>query len=203
MVPMRRVAALAVLGLSTLVTSGCLPIAATGVAVGALAVTDRRSVGAQTEDTEIEVKASNRLSEVFKNANSVSVTSYNRRVLITGQLPNAAARAEAERAVRRAPGIRDVYNEIEVGNVVSSSTSASDTSITAKVKTAFLEQKALSTTAVKVVTENSVVYLMGLVTQAEGSAYAGVASRVNGVKRVVTLFEYVTQEELAKRTGQK
>lgn len=195
---MRRLAVVGALIGSTLAASGCVPLAATGMAVSAMAALDRRTVGAQTEDTEIELRASSRMSDAIKGSKGVAVTSYNRRVLLTGQVPDEAAKADAERTVRQIPGVREVHNELETANRVSFSTTANDTAITARVKAGFLEQKALNTNAVKVVTENGVVYLMGLVTEREGPAYATVASRVSGVRRVVTLYEYVSEEELAR-----
>jgi osmotically-inducible protein OsmY len=198
MQPLRRLAAGAVLIGAAFAAGGCVPLAATGIAVGTLAVLDRRTVGAQTEDTEIEIRAAGRMPDAIKGASGVSVTSFNRRVLLTGQVPDAESKAAAERAVRDVPGVREVFNELEVTGRVDFSRVASDTAITARVKTGFVEQKALTSTAVKVVTENGVVFLMGLVTQREGPAYSGVASRVSGVRRVVTLFEYITEEELAR-----
>ena len=195
---MRRLAVVGALIGSTLGASGCLPLAATGMAVGAMAALDRRTVGAQTEDTEIELRGSSRMSDAIKGSKGVAITSYNRRVLLTGQVPDATAKADAERAVRQIPGVREVHNELETADRVAFSTTANDTAITARVKAGFLEQKALNTNAVKVVTENGVVYLMGLVTEREGPAYATVASRVSGVRRVVTLYEYVSDEELAR-----
>jgi osmotically-inducible protein OsmY len=198
MPPMRRLAVVAALLASTIAASGCLPVAATGMAVGTMAAIDRRTIGAQTEDTELEIRGANRMPDAIRGSGGVSVTSYNRRVLLTGQVPDATAKADAERAMREVPGVREVFNELETADRVSFSTSASDSSVTALVKARFLEQKVLSTNAVKVVTENGVVYLMGLVTQREGPAYADVASRVGGVRRVVTLFEYITDEELKR-----
>jgi osmotically-inducible protein OsmY len=100
--------------------------------------------------------------------------------------------------VRQVNGVKNVFNELEVGPRVSFTTIANDTQLTARVKGAFLEQKVLDSTAVKVVTENGVAYLMGLVTQREGPAYATAASRVSGVRRVVTLFDYISDEDLAR-----
>lgn len=195
---MRRLAVVAALIGSTLGASGCLPLAATGMAVGTMAALDRRTVGAQTEDTEIELRGATRMSDAIKGSKGVGVTSYNRRVLLTGQVPDDAAKADAERTMRQVRGVREVHNELEIAERVSLSTTASDTTITARVKAGFVEQKALSANAVKVVTENGVVYLMGLVTEREGPAYATVASRVPGVRRVVTLYEYITEAELAR-----
>lgn len=187
------------MALAALSLTACAPIVATGVAVGsATTVSDRRTLGGQTDDTEIELRASGRLSDAMRGSRGVSVTSYNRNVLLTGQVPDATAKADAERAVAQVRGVRKVFNELEIGPRVSVTTIANDTQLTARVKAAFLEQKVLSTNAVKVVTENGVTYLMGMVTQREGPAYATAASRVSGVRRVVTLFDYISEEELER-----
>ena len=198
MQPIRRLVVGAALIAATLGASGCLPLIATGAAVGTLAALDRRTVGAQTEDQEIELRGYNRLPDAIRAAKGVAITSYNRRVLLTGQVPDDTAKADAERTLRAVPGVREVHNELETAHRVTFSTTANDTAITARVKAGFVEQKALDSNAVKVVTENGVVYLMGLVTQREGPGYATVASRVPGVRRVVTLYEYISDEELAR-----
>lgn len=195
--PHRRLFASA-LALAPIALSGCAPVVATSMAVGSVAAIDRRSLGTQTDDTEIELRAAGRLPDAIRGARGVSVISFNRSVLLTGQVPDPAAKADAERAVRQVNGVKNVFNELEVGPRVSFATIANDTQLTARVKGAFLEQKALDTNAVKVVTENGVAYLMGLVTQREGPAYATAASRVSGVRRVVTLFDYISDEELAR-----
>lgn len=200
MYPIRRILVAATLLASTFVASGCLPVVATGAAVGTLAALDRRTIGAQTEDTEIELRGYNRLVEGVKGGKGVSLTSFNRRVLMTGQVPDEATKAEAERVVRNLPAVREVYNELELAERATLSSATSDATITARVKAGFIEQKALNSNAVKVVTEGGVVYLMGLITQREGPAYATVASRVPGARRVVTLYEYITDEELARIT---
>lgn len=194
----RRLALGLALGAASIGGSGCLPLAATGMAVGTLAALDRRTVGVQASDTEIELRGSSRMSDAIRGSRGVSITSYNGRVLMSGQVPDEKARTDAERAMKQVPNVREVHNELETADRVTFSTTATDSAITARVKAGFVEQKVLSTNAVKVVTENGVVYLMGLVTQREGPAYAMVASRATGVRRVVTLFEYVTDEELAQ-----
>jgi len=196
--PKRRLAVVAALVSSAVAAGGCVPLAATGIAVGTLALLDRRTIGAQTEDTEIELRGRARLSETTPSSGRVGVTSYNRWVLLTGQVPDETAKADAERLIRLLPGVRQVFNELETANRVGLSTTANDAAITTRVKAAFLEQKALNVNTVKVVTENATVYLLGLVTQREGPGYATAASRVGGVRRVVTLFEYLSEEELAR-----
>jgi osmotically-inducible protein OsmY len=197
----RRIASFALLVsaslASVIVTTGCLPIFAAGVGVAAMAALDRRSVKTQAEDTEIELRGANRLPMAIKGAPGVSVTSFNRRVLLTGQVPSETDKADAERVVRQVAGVTTVYNELQVAPRVDASTTANDAVLTARVKAAFIEQKVLESSAVKVTTSNGVVYLMGLVTAREAPAYATAASRVSGVRRVVTLFEFITDEQLA------
>jgi osmotically-inducible protein OsmY len=198
---MPRIAVVTMLLASTIALNGCLPLAATGLAVTTKAALDRRTVGAQAEDTEIELRARNRIAAAVKDWGGVSVTSYNRRVLLTGQVPDEETKRTVEAAVAPTVGLRAVFNELEVAPRASFAAETRDAARTARVKSSFLEQKVLSVNAVKVVTESEVVYLMGLVTQREAPAYAQVTSRVSGVRRVVTLFEFVSDEELQRITG--
>ncbi len=193
----RRAVAFALLA-STLLATGCAPLVVGGIGLGAIAALDRRTVGAQTEDTEIELRGASRMGDAIKGAKGVAVTSYNRRVLLTGQVPDETAKADAERAMRQMSSVREVHNELELANRVTFSTTANDTGITARVRAGILNEQALNSNAVKVVTENGIVYLMGLVTEREGPGYSSVASRVPGVRRVVTLFEYISDAELAR-----
>ncbi len=197
----RRLASAAVasaLVAATLSLSGCFPLAATWVAVGVLAATDRRTIGTQTEDTGIEVKAASRLREELKNAGGISVTSFNRKVLITGQVIDDTTRQAAERIVAGVENVRSVHNELQVSGRVSLGTTASDATISTRVKAAFVDAKDLQANTVKVVTEAGVVYLMGIVSRAEGDRAAQVASRVSGVTRVVMVFEYASANQIAR-----
>jgi osmotically-inducible protein OsmY len=185
-----------VLGAS-LAASGCVPVVATGAAVGTLAALDRRTVGAQTEDQGIELKAALQIRE--RIGSGVSVTSYNRKVLLTGQVANERDKQTAEAIVAALPNVRSIHNELQVAGVPSLSTSAADAAITARVKAAFVDAQDLQANTIKVVTEAGTVYLMGLVSRREAERAAQVAARVAGVQRVVTVFEYITEEE-AQRT---
>ena len=202
MKPNRRLAIAGTVLAGALGATGCLPLAATGVGVAAMAALDRRTIGAQTEDTEIELRAGGRLRDV-KGAEGVTVTSYNRRVLLTGQVSDDRAKAEAVRVVRLVQGVREVHDETEVGMRPALSTTAIDTGITTRVMANYVNERALSVNAVKAVTDGGVVYLMGLVTRREGPAYARVASQVSGVRRVVTLFEYISDEELERLNSRR
>jgi osmotically-inducible protein OsmY len=195
---------LSALVVSTLGLSGCFGLAVTGAAVGTMAVLDRRSLGAQTEDQAIELRGLRELNQEVNNsgAGSISLTAFNRRVLLSGQADTAQTRQRAEEIVRaRVPNIKDMYNEVEVVGAADFVTRTKDTSLTARVKANLVRERNLSSNAIKVVTERSTVYLLGLVTHNEGERAAIISSQVSGVTRVVTLFEYITEEELAKILG--
>ncbi|MEZ5661530.1 MAG: BON domain-containing protein [Burkholderiaceae bacterium] len=183
---------------SSLGVAACFPLAATGIAIGALAVIDRRTIGAQTEDQAIELKSRDALSGAVSDASGISVTSYNRRVLLTGQVLSGADRQGAGAAIAGMPNVRGVYNELEIAGKASFQVSAADTTITTKVKTALLRDELVPGNSVKVKTERSVVYLMGLVTNREAQRAAEVASLVPGVARVVTVFELVSDDEASR-----
>ena len=196
-----RMTLIAALLASALATSGCIPLVATGAAVGTLAVLDRRSIGAQTEDQEIELRASARMRDALKQPGGVSVTSFNRKVLLTGQVASDDDKRAAEAAVAALPNVRSIHNELQVLGRPSLSATAADASITARVKAALVEAQDLHANVIKVVTESGTVFLMGLVSRREADRAAQVASRVAGVQRVVTVFEFITEEEV-KRTSQ-
>ena len=197
----RRIVSSAVLA-ATLGLSGCFGLAVTGAAIGTVAVLDRRSIGAQTE--AIELRGARVLNESVNKdpMASVSITSFNRRALLTGQVPTEEMRTQAEEIVRtRVPNIKDIYNEIEIKPVEDFAASARDSSLTARVKAGLVRERNVTASAIKVVTERNVVYLMGVVTHEEGQRAAIVASQVSGVSKVVTLFEYVTDAELSRILG--
>lgn len=194
-----RLTFVAALLASVLAAPGCVPLVATGAAVGTLAALDRRTLGAQTEDQEIEIKAMNRMREALKQPGGVSVTSFNRKVLLTGQVASEDDKRSAEAVVAALPNVRSVHNELQVLGRPSLATSAADTAITARVKKAMLDAQDLHANVIKVVTESGTVYLMGLVSRREADRAAQVTSRVAGVQRVVTVFEYITEEQ-ARRT---
>lgn len=192
---LRRSLLVAAVIAGSLGASGCIPVVATGAAVGTLAALDRRTVGAQTEDQAIELKAAMQIRD--RIGSGVSVTSYNRKVLLTGQVANERDKRTAEAIVAELQNVRSIHNELQIAGVPSLSTSAADAAITARVKTAFLDTTDLQANTIKVVTEAGTVYLMGLVSRREADRAAQVASRVAGVQRVVTVFEYITEEEAA------
>ena len=169
--------------------SACVPLMVTGVVGGLLLATDRRSSGAQLDDEAIEMRGSSRISTALQNRGSVSVTSYNRVVLLTGQVFTQADRDLVENTARTLPNARYIVNEVSVGNLAAST--PNDALTSARVKTALVGSRNVRSNAVKVTTENGVVYLMGIVTQQESDRAAAVASGVSGVQKVVKVFEIV------------
>ncbi len=178
--------------------SGCAPLLVGGAAMGgALVFSDRRTSGTQVEDQSIEVKAANRAREVLGEQGHVNFTSYNRTLLVTGEVPSEADRTNVERAVAGIENLRAVVNELGVlGNSALTSRS-SDAIITSKVKATFVDAKDLHSNAFKVVTERGTVYLMGRVTEREAARATELARSVGGVEKVVRVFEILTESELA------
>ncbi len=188
-----------VLGITAIGLAGCFPVVATGVVTGALSVSDRRTTGAQAEDQAIEIKAFNRFRERFKSSQiSLSVVSFNRIALVTGYVPDEATKAEAARLVSSIENVRNSLNEIVVGLPPSIRTYGSDTVLTTRVKASMLEAKDLQAQVIKVYTESSTVFLMGIVTEREANRAADIASRVSGVRRVVRAFETISEADLSR-----
>lgn len=193
----RWISALVVAAL-TVFTQGCAPpLLVAGAAAGAAVATDKRAPGTVLEDQTIELKAAGTINDnekLSRNAH-VSVTSYNHVVLLTGQAPTEALRRLASQEIRSIDKVRDVHNHIELAQPTSLKQRSRDTLTTAKVKSKLLGDEGLPGVHTKVVTENDVVYLMGLVTREAGDQIARAAQRVSGVKRVVKVFEYIKRPE--------
>ncbi|BBH15085.1 BON domain-containing protein [Chromobacterium haemolyticum] len=170
--------------------SGCFGVVAAGAAGGALVATDRRTSGAYVDDQGIELKAADQIGKLLPSAH-VNTTSFNRAVLLTGEVPSEQARQQAELTARGIPNVRRVFNYTVVAPSSGFSERSSDTWVTSKARTRLLDGKGYNPNNVKVVTERGVVYMLGMVTQAEGAAAAKVVSETSGVQKVVTLFEYI------------
>jgi len=160
-------------------------------------LSDRRSSGAQIEDESIELKSGNKIKAAIGERGHVNVTSYNRVVLVTGEVPTDADKTAVIEALRTIENVANVDDELIVGPSSTMSTRSSDTYITSKVKGAFVDAKDLQSNAIKVVTERGNVYLMGRVTEREADRAAYIARGVSGVLKVVKVFEVVTEAELA------
>ena len=175
----------------------CAPILVGGAVMGGTMMVDRRSSGTQVDDQGIELKSVTQIDNAIGDRGHINVTSYNRQVLITGEVPTEADKVKVEQAVAHIPNVRSVVNELTVGPSSSIGTRSNDTLLTSKVKASIVDAKDLQTSAYKVVTENGVVYLMGRVTQREATRASDVARGVSGVRKVVLVFEIVTEAELA------
>jgi osmotically-inducible protein OsmY len=176
--------------LPALLLQGCVGMAVVGAGSAAMSAMDRRTTGVQIEDERIELVASNRSGEKFKDGAHINITSYNRNVLLTGEVADAAARDEVEKIIRGVPNVRGITNDLQVGPLASMSSRASDAGTTGKVKARFVDAGKFNAVHVKVVTEASVVYLLGIVTEAEANDAVEVARTTGGVRKVVKLFEY-------------
>jgi osmotically-inducible protein OsmY len=176
--------------------SGCIEMMVGSAVVGAVATADRRTLGAQTEDKAIAVKGEVKVAKIVGDAGHVNVTSYNRKVLVTGEVRDEAMKQAVERELRGIDNVVSVTNELEIAGPSSYTSRSSDALITTKVKASLVDKKTVSAVSFKVVTERGNVYLMGIVTQREGNIAAEVAQGVSGVQRVVKIFEYISEEDL-------
>jgi len=198
----RVVATAAAVGVAAAGLGGCAPLVLGGAVVGTtLVAVDRRTTGIQIEDQNIELKAAARArAAAGGEAAHINVTSYNRLVLLTGEVPTEAARRAAEQAAAQVENVRSIVNELAVAGVSSLTARSNDTILTGRVKAAFVDG-GLSAAVVKVVTERGVVHLMGRLTEGEAERATQAARRVPGVQKVVRVFETITEQELAVLQG--
>ena len=195
--PLRLAAATLAAAAALTALPGCAPLLIGGAMVGGtMMVLDRRSTGAQVDDQAIELKAAARIRELALPAH-INVTSYNRVALITGEVTREADKATVEQVVSRIDGVRSVVNELAAMDTSTVGARTADGVISSKVKASFIDAKDLQAQAAKVITERGVVYLMGRVTEREASRFADVARTVEGVRKVVRVFEVITEAELA------
>jgi osmotically-inducible protein OsmY len=192
----RRLAALTI-ALSGVLASGCVPLIVGGVATGVLVADDRRTSGTVVDDQSIELRLANDISTQFGKVSNTNLTSYNRVVLITGEATTEQVRAGIEKLVRAYPNVRHVQNEMQVAGPSTLTARSNDSFITGRVKARIVDNQArgkdprVQANHVKVITEASVVYLMGLVTAAEADQAADIARTTSGVTRVVRVFELI------------
>jgi osmotically-inducible protein OsmY len=187
----RRAAMLVALCAAIPLLDGCAPaVVAVGVGYGAVVAGDQRSTGAQLDDQTIEIKIATTVGGKWGNEVHLNTTSYNGVVLLTGEAPSTIVQDEITKIAKSTDRVRSVQNEMVIGPVTDLSARTNDTYITSKVKTRLLEDEKLKALYVKVVTERSVVYLMGIMTREEGNQAAQVAATTSGVARVVKVFEY-------------
>jgi len=174
----------------------CAPLMVGGFVGGAMVATDRRTSGTQLEDEGIELRSANRIREMVGDRVHVNVTSYNRQVLLTGEVPNDRDRQCLAKLVAEVDNVRSVVNELAVMPASSLGDRSTDALITGKIKASMLDSKDIFASAYKVVTERGNVYLMGRVTQREANRATDIARTVGGVKKVVRVFEVISEDEL-------
>lgn len=195
---LRSAAVIGALIASTTLT-GCAALLVGGAVVGgSLLATDRRTSGAQIEDQSIEMKANSRVRDVLGDRGHVTVTSYNRLVLLSGEVPTDADKAAIEQSVSKVDGVRTTVNELAVMTASSLSNRSNDALVTSKVKATLVDAGDISANAFKVLTERGTVYLMGRVTEREAERASELTRSISGVQKVVRVVEVITDEELAQ-----
>ena len=183
--------------------AGCVPLVIGGAVVGGtLVATDRRTSGAQLEDEGIELRSTNRLREAFVERVHINANSYNRQVLLTGEVPTEADKVRAQEIVSRVENVRSIVNELAVLGNTSLTSRSSDSLVTGRVKAGFVDAKDLYANAFKVVTERGTTYLMGRVSQREANRATDIARTTPGVQRVVRVLEIISEEELQRSLPQ-
>lgn len=196
-IPSRFLLTLVAAGSLTLALSACAPLIIGGAMVGGgMVAIDRRTSGAQLEDEGIELRANSRLGDALGDKAHINITSYNRQVLLTGEVASEKDKQTAETVVSKVDNVRAVVNELAVLGSSSLSQRSNDSLVTGKVKATLVDAKDISASAFKVTTERGVVYLMGRVTQREANRATDVVRTVSGVQRVVRVLEVITEQEL-------
>jgi osmotically-inducible protein OsmY len=181
----------------------CVPLVVGGAMVGgSLVATDRRTSGAQLEDEGIELRAVNRIRENLGDRVHVNASSYNRQVLLTGEVPSAQDKQLVEQVVSRVENVRSIVNELGILGNSTLTQRSSDALVTGRVRAAMVDAKDLYANAFRVVTERGTTYLMGRVTQREANRATDIARSVTGVQKVVRIFEVITEEELLRTLPQ-
>jgi osmotically-inducible protein OsmY len=173
--------------------SGCAQLAIKAVTVGAGVAIDRRTAGSQLEDETIQLRAASALGEHSAANANINVTSYNRQVLLTGEVPDAASKQSVEQAVSQLENVGRVFNELAVMNASTLAQRGFDAYITGRVKVALVDARGLTVTAFRVVTERGTVYLMGRVTPLEAERATALVRQISGVRRIVRLFEIINE----------
>lgn len=180
--------------------SACIPLVVGGAVVGGtLVASDRRTSGAQLEDEGIELRSTSRIRSNVGNRVHVNVNSYNRQVLLTGEVPTAQDKLLVEQIVSRVENVSSVVNELAVMDSSSLTKRSSDVLVTGRVKAMLVDAKDLFANSFRVVTERGTTYLMGRVTQREADRGTAVARGTPGVQKVVRIFEIISEEELARQ----
>ena len=176
--------------------SACAPMVVGGALMGSLVATDRRTPGAQLEDEGIELRAASRIRDSLVDRVHISVTSYNRQVLLTGEVPSAQDRVLVEQIVAKVENVRSIVNELAVLGNSGLTQRGSDALVTTRVRAGLVDARDLFANSFKVVTERGTTYLMGRVTQREANRATEVVRNTPGVQKVVRLLEVISEDEL-------
>jgi len=196
---LQRAGLILVLTTSTLATlTGCFPLVAGGMVTGALVAADRRTPGTVAEDQGIEVKAANRIQDNMGDRAHVNVTSYNRQVLLTGEVPSAQDKQLAEKVASGVENVRNIVNELAIMGNSTLTQRSSDSLVTGRVKANLIDAQDLFANSFKVVTERGTTYIMGRVTQREADRATAIIRGTDGVQRLVRVLEVISEEELAR-----
>lgn len=199
----RRLTLVLLLSLLTVAGLGaCAPLLVGGAVMTDLTAADRRTAGSQLEDERIESRGAARLREHLGERVHINITSYNRQVLLTGEVPNEQDKQLAEQVVSRIENVRSIVNELAVLGQSTLTQRSSDALVTGRVKSNLIDAKDISASAFKVVTERGVVFLLGRVTAREADRATDLARRSSGVQKVVRLFEIITEEDLLEMQSQ-
>ena len=191
----------AVLAAALTSLSACAPLIVGGAVMTGIVATDRRTAGAQVEDEGIELKVASAVRQGLGDRVHLNVTSFNRKVLLSGEALTQADKDRAEKLAQSQENILSVVNDLAVAPPSSLMQRSKDTVITSQAKAAFIDAKDLQVNAIKVVTERGIVYLMGRVTGREAKRASDIVRGIGGVTKVVGVFDEISEEEL-KRLSQ-
>ena len=192
-----KIARLAALVICIPLLAGCVGAAVVGAGAGALMIADRRASETYIADQGLELRANSRISDKYGDKVHVNATSYNRMMLLTGEVPTAEIKADAEKIAAGVPDVKSIANELAIAGPSSFGVRSNDSYITSKVKARFIDAGKFSANVVKVVTEAGVVFLLGMVTQTEADAAVEIARTTGGVLKVVRVFEIISPEQAA------
>ncbi|MDP4733658.1 MAG: BON domain-containing protein [Limnohabitans sp.] len=183
---------------SLLSLSACAPLIVGGAVVTGVMATDRRTTGTQVEDESIEIKVASAVRKEMGDRIHLNVTSYNRQVLLSGEVRTAADKERAEKIAQSQENVKSVVNDLAIMDISSVTQRSKDIVLTGRIKAAFVDAKDLQVNAIKVVTERGIVYLMGRVTPREAKRATDIARSMSGVTKVVRVFEEISEQELQR-----
>jgi osmotically-inducible protein OsmY len=191
------------LGAGVSVLSGCFPLVAGGMAGGALVIADRRNPGTQAIDRGIQLEAESFLTKKYGDNIHVNVSVFNRRVLVTGETRTEAIKLSVEADIKNMKNVSAVFNEMVAAPISGLSARTNDSYLTTRIKGAFVATEGIPSNSMKVVTEASKVYLMGIVTDAEANRAVEIARSVPGVKQVTKVFDLISEADKKRLDGAK